>query len=130
MIRSFALTLALTLAASLAAPAVTFAASDIGIADFEITDPGDLALVLAIDDAVSVATTSIGGCREAGGELTDCLCANLADIDSIRDALETALAVHPEWTDKALFVADIGNGQSMTIWLDTAARMVEPPDCN
>jgi hypothetical protein len=105
------------------------AASHIGAADIEVTEPDDIALVRAIDDATGVASKSIGACRETGGELNDCLCANLADLDLVRDALEAALAAHPEWTDKALFVSDIGDGQSFTIWLDTAARMVEPPEC-
>lgn len=112
---------------ALALPA--FAGSDIGVADFEVTEPADVAMTAAIDSAVDAATATIGTCREAGGELTACLCAHLEDLDRARAALQAALARHPDWTGKALFVKDIGDGRSLTIWLDTVARMVEPPEC-
>ncbi|HSF95097.1 MAG TPA: hypothetical protein VLA52_08720 [Thermohalobaculum sp.] len=98
-------------------------------AQITLTDPADIALAVAVSDAVDGATESIGGCREGGGELADCLCAHRADVDQVRAALDAALTVHPEWRDQSLFAADMGNGQSLTIFLDTVARAAAEPDC-
>ena len=121
-------TIPLALAAGLAATAAS-ATSHIGVADFEATDPVDVALVLALDSGVYAANEVIGACRRAGGELDDCVCDNQLTLNRVRAALDAVLAARPDWVDKALFVYDNTNGQSLTIWLDTVARMVEPPDC-
>lgn len=113
---------------------VTALATSIGaaqtLAQIELTDPADAALAVAVSDAVDAATETIGACREAGGAQAECFCANAADIEQVRAALETALDVHPEWAGQALFVADMGDGRSLTIFLDTVARMTVPPDCS
>lgn len=108
----------------LAAPAN---ASDIGIADFEVTGAQGTALVVALDTAVDAATRAVGNCREAGGSLETCLCKRRAEITDVRAALDAAIAANPEWEAKTLFVADTGGGQSLTIFLDTVARMATPP---
>ena len=110
----------------LAAPA---GATDIGIADFEVTGAEDTALVVALDKAVDAATRAVGGCREAGGRLETCLCESRSEIAEARAALDAAIAANPEWEDKTLFIADTGSGQSLTIFLDTVARMAAPPSC-
>jgi hypothetical protein len=119
---------ALVLAASLAAPA--FASSEIGADDVEVTAEADISLVREIDDAIEAASGTIGACNEAGGELTDCLCAHLDDLARVRSALDAALDAHPEWEGRSVFVRDVGGGRSLTIWLGAVAQSAVPPDCN
>ena len=111
----------LILLAALAAPA--------SAAEFELTEPADTALAVAISDAVDATAGRVGQCIGDGGAHQDCLCASTAEIAGIRDALAAALAVHPEWEGQALFVADMGDGQSLTLFLDTVAASSAPPDC-
>jgi hypothetical protein len=117
---------AIVLAGLLAAPVL---AGDIGIADHEVTGERDTAIVVALDVAVDRTAKAVGACREAGGDLQHCLCSSRAEIAGVRAALDRLLGVHPEWKDKTLFVRDKGNGQSLTIFLDTVARQAKPPDC-
>ena len=100
-------------------------------AEIEVTEPADTALAVAISDAVDATTERVGKCIEDGGAHQDCLCASRAEIAGIRDALAAALAVHPEWADQAVSVADTGDGefQSLTLFLDTVAASAAPPDC-
>jgi len=114
-------TLALLAALALATPA--------GAAEIEVTDPADTALAVAISDAVDVTAGKVTKCIEDGGGHQDCLCAGAAEIAGVRDALDAALAVHPEWEGQALSLADKGDGQSLTLFLDTVAASSTPPDC-
>jgi len=111
----------LVLLAALAAPA--------GAAEIEITEAADTALAVAISDAVDATTERVGKCIEDGGAHQDCLCASAAEIAAVRAALDAALAVHPGWEGQALFVADMGDGQSLTLFLDTVAASAAPPEC-
>ena len=45
------------------------------------------------------------------------------------DDVSTHLAAHPEWEGQTLSVDDNGDGQSLTLFLDTAAASAVPPDC-
>lgn len=96
----------------------------------ELTDPADTALALAISNAADAATEAIGGCRAGGGELAECLCTHRDSIGQLRVAVEAALAEHPEWTGLALFVADMGDGRSLNLFMDTASWMATEPDCD
>ena len=127
MIRRLRLTAPLALLLAAASPAVT--ASDIGVADHEVTGARDTALVLALDAAVDRATEAVGTCRESGAPFETCLCQSRPEIAEVRAALDAALDANPEWRDTALFLRDKGDGQSLTIFLDTVARMAEPPPC-
>ncbi len=98
-------------------------------AEIELTEPADTALAVAISDAVDATTERVGNCIGDGGAHQGCLCASAAEIAGVRTALDKALAVHPEWKDQALFVADKGDGQSLTLFLDTVAASAAPPDC-
>jgi hypothetical protein len=98
-------------------------------AETEVTEPADTALAVAISDAVDATTEHVGKCIEDGGAHQDCLCAGTAEIAGIRDALAAALAVHPEWEGQTLSVADTGDGQSLTLFLDTVAASSAPPEC-
>ena len=100
-------------------------------AEIEVTGSADTALAVAISDAVDATTERVGKCIGEGGAYPDCLCASTAEIAGIRDALAAALAVHPEWADQAVSVADTGDGefQSLTLFLDTVAASSAPPDC-
>ncbi len=104
-------------------------APDAMAAEIELTEPADTALAVAISDAVDVTTERVGKCIEEGGAHRDCLCAGAAEIAGILAALDAALAVHPEWEGQALFVADMGDGQSLTLFLDTVAASSAPPEC-
>ena len=117
------------LALLLAAASPAAATSDIGVADYEVTGERDTALVLALDAAVDRATEAVGRCRESGAALETCLCENRSEIAQVRTALDTAIEANPEWKGKTLFLRDQGDGQSLTIWLDTVARMAAPADC-
>jgi hypothetical protein len=79
-------------------------------AEIEVTEPADIALAAAISDAVDTTTDKIGACIGNGGAHQDCLCAGKAEI-------------------AGLFVADMGDGQSLTLFLDTVAASSAPPDC-
>ena len=118
MKRSFAIFLAAVL---LAAPARA--------AEIEVTEPADINLAVAISDAVDATTDKVGACIGNGGAHQDCLCAGKAEIAGVRAALDDALAVRPEWEGQSLFVADKGDGQSLTLFLDTVAASSAPPDC-
>ncbi len=98
-------------------------------AEIEVTGAADTALVVAISDAVDATTERVGSCIGEGGAHQDCLCASAAEIAAVRAALDEALAVHPGWEGQALFVADMGDGQSLTLFLDTVAASAAPPDC-
>ncbi|MHA1530088.1 MAG: hypothetical protein ACTSVG_13800 [Alphaproteobacteria bacterium] len=98
-------------------------------AEIELTEPADTALAVAISDAVDATTERVGSCIGGGGAHQDCLCAGAAEIAAIRDALDAALAVHTEWEGQTLSVADKGDGQSLTLFLDTVAASSTPPDC-
>ncbi len=98
-------------------------------AEIEVTGTDDTALAVAISDAVDATTERVGNCIGEGGAHQDCLCAGAAEIAAIRTALDEALAVHPEWEGQALFVTDSGDGQSLTLFLDTVAASSTPPDC-
>ncbi len=114
------------LAVFVAAPAP---AADIGIANVEVTGPRDSALVRDLDAAVDATTEAVGSCREAGGTLETCLCESRPEIATVRAALDAVLAANPEWQDETLFLADNGEGRSLTIFLDTVARLAAPRDC-
>ncbi len=114
-------TLILLAALALAAPA----SAD----EIELTEPADTALAVAISDAVDATTERVGNCIGEGGAHQACLCAGAAEIAAIRAALDQALAAHPEWQGQALFIADMGDGQSLTLFLDTVAASAAPPDC-
>lgn len=109
--------------------AVSAPAGDIGIADHEVTGERDTAIVVALDAAVDRTANAVGACRKAGGDLQHCLCSSRAEIAKVSAALDRVLGVHPEWEDKTLFVRDKGNGQSLTIFLESVARQAKPPDC-
>ncbi len=98
-------------------------------AEIELTEPADTTLAVAISDAVDATTERVGNCIGEGGAHPDCLCASAAEIAEVRAALDEALAVHPEWEGQALFAADMGDGQSLTLFLDTVAASAAPPDC-
>ncbi len=98
-------------------------------AEIELTEPADTALAVAISAAVDATTERVGKCIEDGGAHQDCLCASAAEIAAVRAALDEALAVHPGWEGQALFVADMGDGQSLTLFLDTVAASSAPPEC-
>ena len=104
-------------------------APDAMAAEIEVTGTDDTALAVAISDAVDATTERVGNCIVEGGAHQDCLCASAAEITGVRDTLAAALAVHPEWEGQALFVADMGDGQSLTLFLDTVAASAAPPDC-
>lgn len=127
MTRGLRLTAPLALLLASAVPAA--AAEHIGVADLEVTGERDTALVLALDRAVDRATEAVGACREAGASLEACQCEARAEIREVRAALDAAVAANPEWEDRTLFLHDMGNGQSLTIFLDTVARLAAPPDC-
>ncbi len=114
-------TLILLAALALATPA--------SAAEIEVTEPAAIALAVAISDAVDATTERVGQCIEDGGAHQDCLCASTAEIAGVRAALAAALAVHPEWEGQALSVADTGDGQSLTLFLDTVAASSAPPEC-
>ncbi len=97
--------------------------------EIELTEPADTALAVAISDAVDATTERVGNCIGEGGAHQDCLCAGAAEIAAVRAALDAALAVHPEWEGQALFAADKGDGQSLTLFLDTVAASAAPPEC-
>jgi len=97
--------------------------------EIEVTEPADIALVVAISDAVDQTTEEISTCIGDGGAHQSCLCAGAGHIAGVRDALGEALAVHPEWEDATLFLANKGDGQSLTLFLDTVAASAAPPDC-
>jgi len=113
----------------LAALALSTPAPDAMAAEIEVTGASDTALAVAISDAVDATTERVGKCIGEGGAHQDCLCAGAAEIAGVRDALDAALAVHPEWEDQTLSVADKGDGQSLTLFLDTVAASSAPPDC-
>ncbi len=98
-------------------------------AEIELTEPADTALAVAISDAVDATTERVGKCIEDGGAHQDCLCAGAVEIAGVRAALDEALAIHPEWEGQAVSVADMGDGQSLTLFLDTVAASAAPPDC-
>jgi hypothetical protein len=98
-------------------------------AEIEVTEPADITLAADISDAVDATTNKVGACIGNGGAHQDCLCAGKAEIAAVRAALDDALAVHPEWEGQSLFVADKGDGQSLTLFLDTVAASSAPPDC-
>ena len=127
MIRRLRLTAPLALLLAAASPAA--AASDIGVADYEVTGERDTALVLALDAAVDRATEAVGSCRESGATLETCLCESRSEIARVRAALDTAIEANPEWEGKTLFLRDNGDGQSLTIFLDTVVRVAVPPEC-
>ena len=104
-------------------------APDAMAAEIELTEPADTALAVAISDAVDATTETVGNCIGEGGTHQDCLCAGAAEIAAIRTALDEALAVHPGWEGQALFVADMGDGQSLTLFLGTVAASAAPPEC-
>jgi len=99
--------------------------------EIEVTGGDDIGLAVAISEAVDTTTETVGDCVGEGGDLRDCLCASAAGIAAVRDALDAALAVHPEWEGQSIFVADTGDGEfrSLTLFLDTAATSAAPPDC-
>jgi len=99
-------------------------------AEIEINDPTNIALAVAISDAVDATTDKVSTCIGEGGAHHGCLCANTDQIAGVRAALDSALAAHPEWAGQALFVADKGDGQSLTLFLDTVAASSTPPDCD
>lgn len=111
------------------AAALALAAAPALAANLEVTGERDTALVLALDAAVDRTVEAVGACREAGGSLEACRCASRAEIEAVRAALDDALAAHPEWEGEALFLRDMGDGRSLTIFLDTVARQAEPPAC-
>ena len=113
----------LILVAALALPAHASAA------EIVITEPADTALAVAISDAVDATTESVGNCIGDGEALQDCLCAGAEQIAEVRAALDAALAVHPDWEGQILSVADMRDGQSLTLFLDTVAATTAPPDC-
>ena len=99
-------------------------------AEIDVTDPADIALAVAISDAVDATTEKIGACIGDGGAHQDCLCANADQIAGVRAALDGALADHPDWQDQTLAITDQGGGQSLTLFLDTVAASATPPDCD
>ncbi len=109
--------------------AALFLATPAIAAEIEVTDPAGITLDVAISDAVDVTTEKVGGCIGDGGAHQDCLCAGKAEIAGVRSALDEALAVHPEWEGGTLSVADQGDGQSLTLFLDTVAASAAPPNC-
>lgn len=117
------------LALLLATVAASAGAAQSGDPQIDVTDPADVALTVAVDDAVDAATEAIGACAESRIELADCLCAHRDDLARIRASLDALLARNPGWEGRALFVADRGDGRSLNIWLDTVARSAKPPDC-
>ena len=98
-------------------------------AEIEVTDPSNITLAVAISDAVDATTDKVGACIGGGGAHQDCICANADQIATIRAALDDALAAHPDWQGQTLAVADKGDGQSLTLFLDTVAASSIPPDC-
>jgi ribosomal protein L25 (general stress protein Ctc) len=105
------------------------AASPAAAAEISVTDPADRALAIAIDEAVNNARNAIAACRDAGGSVGACYCEKKGEIALIRSALDSALATHPEWKNRAL-TFEIGQGAYRTILLNAIARMAEPPKCN
>ncbi len=114
----------LALAALLAVAAFPAAAAEI-----RITDPADTALAIAIDEAVNNARNAIAACRDAGGSVGACYCEKKGEIALIRSALDSALAAHPDWENRAL-TFEIGQDAYRTILLNAIAKMAEPPKCN
>ena len=108
---------------------VTALATPASAAEIEVTGPGDIALAVAISDAVDLTAEKVGGCIGDGGAHQDCICANAGQIAEIRAALDEALAAHPDWQGQTLAIADKGDGQSLTLFLDTVAASSAPPDC-
>ncbi len=117
------------LAAVLICIGVATPAPDAIAAEIEVTGADDTALAVAISDAVDATAERVGNCIGDGGAYQDCLCSSTAEIAGIRGALAAALAVHPEWEGQAVSVADMGNGQSLTLFLDTVAASSTPPEC-
>ena len=109
--------------------AVVLLAAPARAAEIEVAEPSDITLAVAISDAVDATTNKVGACIGNGGAHQDCLCAGKAEIAAVRAALGDALAVHSEWDGQSLFVADKGDGQSLTLFLDTVAASSAPPDC-
>jgi len=116
---------ALSLAALLAAAAAFPAAAD----EIQITDKADAAMAIAIDEAVNNARASIAACRDGGGSVEACICEKKGDIALIRDALDSALAAHPDWETRPI-TFEIGQDASRTLLLNGVAKMAEEPKCN
>jgi hypothetical protein len=104
-------------------------ASPVWAAEIEVTDAADITLAVAISDAVDLVTEKVGACIGDGGAHQNCLCASAEQIALIRTALDHALAVHPEWQGQTLAIVDKGDGQSLTLFLDTVAASSAPLDC-
>ena len=117
---------ALLVCCSLAIPATPAMAAEI-----VVTDPADIALVVAINAATDATADQMGTCIYDGGDRQDCLCASADLIAGVSTALDAALAVHPEWAGQALHVADTGDStfQSLTMFLGTVATSAVAPVC-
>ena len=109
---------------------VLFLVSPARAAEIDVTDPADITLAVAISDAVDATTEKVVACIGGGGAHQDCLCDNTDQIGGIRTALDDALAVHPDWQDQTLAITDQGDGQSLTLFLDTVAASAAPLDCD
>lgn len=109
----------------------TALATPASAAGIEVTDPADIALVVAINAATDATADQMGTCIYDGGDRQDCLCANAGLIAGVRATLNAALAIHPEWEGQALHVADTGDStfQSLTMFLDTVAASAVTPVC-
>jgi hypothetical protein len=97
----------------------------------DITNYDDIAMIVVIKDASELIKEEVEACISDGGERNPCLCAASDRIDDVRAAIGEALAVHPEWQRRTLYIADTGDGQfeSLTLNLGRVPYASPPRGC-
>ncbi len=105
-------------------------ASETAIAgEIEALTDRERALALAIHQAVEDTTETITACTSEGTPLETCICANRDHLDAIRKALNEAFEGYPNWRGNSLIVYDTGDGNSLTLFLDTIENVSTAPEC-
>ncbi|MDH3667199.1 MAG: hypothetical protein OEN23_09760 [Paracoccaceae bacterium] len=99
------------------------------VGEIEALTDQERAHALAIHQAVEDTTEAITACTSDGTQLETCLCAKRDRLGAIRKALDNAFEAYPHWRGKSLIVYDTGDGNSLTLFLDTIENVSTAPDC-
>ncbi len=68
----------------------------------EVTASKDVAVVVALNDALTTLSEKVTACVKAGGKPDSCRCNYPTDLARLRKGYANLIQLHPEWKDQLL----------------------------
>jgi hypothetical protein len=98
----------------------------------EVTAPGQVLSLEAVNDALGTLSEKVTACVGAGGKPETCRCGYPEDLARLRRGYEGLMRQHPEWKDHLLsyrYVNKEGRHVSGTLVLQNLRRQLETLKC-